>query len=199
MTALGIHDIVRVSLDDEPRARRSTRARRSRSGPTGGATVISRDASRAFAPGATPRSRRRKIRRSPMPAGPARAPRRRQPRPHPRFRRRLHRRFPALAPTPRKLKRSVGMPVSCSARATVVTTLLSMVPPNKGCGWHRPPHSWLRDAPVLDNRLQRRLPGPNRRAAQAPQYDRLIRCRRDPCRTPSVAPGGMTPPAPLSP
>src|ERR1700677_3502684 len=33
------------------------------------------------------------------------------------------------------------MPEVCSARATVYTTLLSMVPPNKGCGWHTIPYS----------------------------------------------------------
>jgi len=36
---------------------------------------------------------------------------------------------PTLAPTPRS-EAHRRMPVSCSARATVVTTLLSMVPPN---------------------------------------------------------------------
>src|SRR6185437_103722 len=41
---------------------------------------------------------------------------------------------PSVAPTPRKLKRTVAAPASARARAIVVTTLLSIVPPKRGCG-----------------------------------------------------------------
>src|SRR6218665_228634 len=41
---------------------------------------------------------------------------------------------PALAPTPRKLKRSAVQPHCTKARARVCTTLLSIVPPNSGWG-----------------------------------------------------------------
>jgi hypothetical protein len=41
---------------------------------------------------------------------------------------------PALAPTPRKLNRTAVQPCCTKARASVCTTLLSMVPPNSGCG-----------------------------------------------------------------
>ena len=40
-----------------------------------------------------------------------------------------------LAPTPRKLKRTAVQPHCTKARASVCTTLLSMVPANSGCGW----------------------------------------------------------------
>ena len=42
---------------------------------------------------------------------------------------------PSDAPTPRKLKRTVARPSSRSARSSMVTTLLCMVPPCSGCGW----------------------------------------------------------------
>src|SRR5688572_15618639 len=42
--------------------------------------------------------------------------------------------WPSVAPTPRKLKRSAVQPDCTKARATVCTTLFSMVPPYKGCG-----------------------------------------------------------------
>jgi hypothetical protein len=42
--------------------------------------------------------------------------------------------LPALPPTPRKLKRTAVQPHCTKARASVCTTLLSMVPANSGCG-----------------------------------------------------------------
>lgn len=42
---------------------------------------------------------------------------------------------PALAPTPRKLKRIACQPACAQARARVCTTLLCMAPPCSGCGW----------------------------------------------------------------
>jgi hypothetical protein len=42
-------------------------------------------------------------------------------------------------PTPRKLKRNAGAPHSVIARAMTWVTLLSMVPPNSGCGWQATP------------------------------------------------------------
>ena len=43
---------------------------------------------------------------------------------------------PWLRPTPRKLKRSTTAPVRRNPRARRYTTLLCMVPPYSGCGWH---------------------------------------------------------------
>ncbi len=47
----------------------------------------------------------------------------------------LRRARPGVAPTPRKLKRTAVQPHCTKARARVCTTLLSMVPPNRGWGW----------------------------------------------------------------
>src|SRR5881397_3113618 len=43
--------------------------------------------------------------------------------------------MPSEPPTPRKLKRTARQPSCRQARASVCTTLLSIVPPCCGCGW----------------------------------------------------------------
>src|SRR5262245_34763435 len=42
---------------------------------------------------------------------------------------------PALAPTPRKFGRTAAQPAATNERANVAATLLSRVPPKRGCGW----------------------------------------------------------------
>ena len=90
---------------------------------------------------AAPRTRRTRTRLTTAPrrenAGGLR-PRRRPGR---RLRRGRCRKCPRSRPTPRKLKRNVGAPHSIMERAMTCVTLLSMVPPNSGCGWQATPNT----------------------------------------------------------
>ncbi len=73
--------------------------------------------------------------------------------------------LPALAPTPRKLKRMVGHPSSCAVRASVVTTLLSMVPPMQR----------MRMADHHEGRRRGRASGTSTTASSAPALPGSIR------------------------
>ena len=128
------HDVVGLAVDDE-RVRRHRRQRRSSriAGPTSTRRRGCSPAGRLRA--AASRHVARRTRTRPAPAA-APAPRcaamtasasSTSPRPSSQT--------PPESPMPRKLKRTARQPSCTKARASVCTTLLSIVPPCCGCGW----------------------------------------------------------------
>ena len=118
---------------DAPRCRARSAPPAARPPPASRATAAARARSATKAPNENPPNHSA----APENAGALRPPPRRG-RPLRRGRCRMR---PPLAPTPRKLKRNAGAPHSIIARARTCVTLLSMVPPNSGCGWQATPNT----------------------------------------------------------
>src|ERR1039457_6087013 len=72
---------------------------------------------------------------------------------------------PWLRPVPRKLKRSTGSPNDDSAFMAWYTTLLCMVPPPAGCGWHTSAEYGASSRPVF-NSASSRPAGPGRSSTE---------------------------------